>query len=386
MSFSGDPFHSMSQIPAMPAEPALGPENVPLGASEGEDDAVLRRIQNAIPDLNLLLTRYRQTSGQLGEREVALRQTEAEKAKVLEQKDIYIERLSKEVHDVSERNKKENERHADEKDKLRLEIGNMTEKHNELQESLQTEKRMREDTEQALQALRTDHFLLVSRSQEERAAMAREHENWRAKARQEAAAKDEDFQLKEKEYIDRQQRQSRDLDERLKALTADLTLKYGKEKEKSELAWSLRNRELEDIHTRLRRDLEDAKDVHKKTVDEHVRKHSQEKEAWIRERELHMKEWESERAKIGQGSEELMSQHRKEKNDLEEKWRKTEAQLTAKIEDLSAGWKADKEKYKVSAAGMQSIVAKLNTENSKLQKFADALEQVTDLRGRGDAF
>ncbi|KAL8805871.1 MAG: hypothetical protein Q9223_005046 [Gallowayella weberi] len=386
MSISGDPFQAMGQMPMMPTEKGIAPESIPASASEGEDDAVLKRIQNAIPDLNLLLARYRQTSGQLGEREVTLRQTEVEKAKVLEQKDSYIEQLTKEKHEASQRTKRENERHADEKDKLRLEIGNMTEKHNELQESLQSERRKREDLEGAFQSLGTEHTLLLSRSQEEKAAMARDHENWRAMAEQEAAAKDEDYQRKEKEYVEHQQRQTREADDRTKALSAELSQKHAKEREKSELAWSLRNRELEDIHTRLRRDLEDAKNTHKQTVEEHVKRHSQEKEAWMGERESLIQEWEGERAKMGQGSEELISLHQKGMRDLKEGWKRTEARLNAEIDNLSTGWKADKEKYKTAAAGMQSVVAKLNNENSKLQRFADALEQVTDLRGRGDAF
>ncbi|KAL8679647.1 MAG: hypothetical protein Q9186_004108 [Xanthomendoza sp. 1 TL-2023] len=386
MSISGDPFQTMGQIPMMPADQGIAPESIPTGALEGEDDAVLKRIQNAIPDLNLLLTRYRQTSGQLGEREVTLRQTEAEKAKVLEQKDSYIEQLSREKHEASQRNQKENERHADEKDKLRLEIGNMTEKHNELQESLHSERRKREDLEYVFQSLGNEHTLLLSRSQEEKAAMARDHENWRAMAKQEAAVKDADFRMKEKEYIEHQQRQTRELDDRSKALSVELSQKHAKEREKSELAWSLRNRELEDIHTRLRRDLEDAKDTHRKTVEEHVKRHSQEKETWIGERESLIKGWEGERVKMGQGSEELISLHQKERRDLQEGWKMTEARLNAEIDKLSTGWKADKEKYKTTAAGMQSVVARLNDENSKLQRFADALEQVTDLRGRGDAF
>ncbi|KAI4258852.1 MAG: hypothetical protein L6R42_004879, partial [Xanthoria sp. 1 TBL-2021] len=397
MSFSGDPFQTMGQMPRMPAEQALQPDHFGASAVEGEDDAVLKRIQNAIPDLNLLLTRYRQTSGQLGERDIILRQTEAEKTRVLEQKDVDIQRLTKDMHVALQKNADENRRHGEEKDKLRLEIGNMTEKHHELQESLQAEKNGREATEKALQALRADHTRLVSISQEEKAAMTRDHEEWIAKERRKSTAKVEEFAMKEKEYIDHQQRQALELEERLKALTTELsqkhtremtelTQRHAKEKEKSELASSLRKRELEDIHVRLQRDLNDTRDAHKKTLDDLVRQQEREREAWTRERENLLKDWESERAKTGQGSEQLISQHRNETKELQERSRSTEARLTAELEDLKARWKADKDNFKATAANMKSTVAQLNTENSKLQKFADALEQVTDLRGRGDAF
>lgn len=397
MSFSGDPFQTMGQTPRMPAEQPPLPEHFSASTVEGEDDAVLKRIQNAIPDLNLLLTRYRQTSGQLGERDIILRQTEAEKTRVLQQKDVDIQRLTKDMHSSLQKNADENRRHGEEKDKLRLEIGNMTEKHHELQESLQAEKNEREATEKALHASRADHTRLVSFSQEEKASMARDHEEWMTKEQRKSALKDEEFAMKEKEYIDHQQRQARELDDRLKALTTEisqkharemteLTQKHAKDKEKSDLASSLRKRELEDIHVRLQRDLNDSKDAHKKTLDNHIRKHSQEREAWARERETLLKDWEGERAKTGQGSEQLISQHQKETRELQELLRTTEARLTAEVEDLKAKWKADRDDFKATAASMKSTVAQLNTENSKLQKFADALEQVTDLRGRGDAF
>ncbi|KAL9637865.1 MAG: hypothetical protein Q9204_001712 [Flavoplaca sp. TL-2023a] len=397
MSFSSDPFQPMGQASRMPTESALLTDHLCTGALEGEDDAVLKRIQNAIPDLSLLLTRYRQTSGQLGERETTWRQTEAEKNRVLEQKDIDIHRLTKDVHEAMQKNIDENKRHGEEKDKLRLEIGNMTEKHHELQESLQAEKKAKEDITHAFESLRAEHAHLISRSQEEKAAMTRAHEESKANLLKESTAKDKDLAMKEKEHSDHQQRQARESEERLQTLTAELcqkhvremtevTQKHAKEKEKSDLASSLRHRELDDIHTRLRRDLNDARETHKSTVDDLVRRHDQEREAWTGEREMLLKDWESERAKIGQGSEQLISEHQKEVKELRETWKSTEARLTAEIEKLKADWKADKDNFKAAVAGMRSTVDQLNTENNKLQKFADALEQVTDLRGRGDAF
>ncbi|KAL8849112.1 MAG: hypothetical protein Q9221_005881 [Calogaya cf. arnoldii] len=393
MSFSGDPFQTMGQMPRLPPEQALLPDHYGANAVEGEDDAVLKRIQNAIPDLSLLLTRYRQTSGQLGERDIILRQTEAEKTRVLEQKDVDIQRLTRDMHDAFQKNADESRRHGEEKDKLRLEIGNMTEKHHELQESLQAERKAREQHRITDEQLRVEHTRVL----EEKAAMMREHEEWIAKQLKESAAKDENMAMKDRQHTDHQQRQARELEERLKALTielsqkhareiTELTQKHAKEKEKSELASSLRNREMEDISFRLERDLNYTRDAHKKTLDDHLRQHDQEREAWNHERETLLQEWDNERAKMGQGSEELLSQHHKETKELQERLRSSEARLTAEIEYLNANWKADKDSFKATAASMKSTVAQLNTENSKLQKFADALEQVTDLRGRGDAF
>ncbi|KAL8670682.1 MAG: hypothetical protein Q9168_004786 [Polycauliona sp. 1 TL-2023] len=397
MSFSSDPFQPMGQMQRMPGESAQMPDHMGASALEGEDDAVLKRIQNAIPDLSLLLTRYRQTSGQLGEREVVLRQTEAEKTRVLEQKDVDIHRLTRDVHEALQKNVDENKRHGEEKDKLRLEIGNMTEKHHELHESLQAEKKAKDEIAGALQSLRAQHDRLISSSQEEKAAMIRDHEQWRMKHTRESAAKDEKLAIKEKEYIDYQQRKARESHELLETVTSEmsqkhaqeiteLTQKYTKEKEKADLASSLRHRELDDIHTRLRRDLNDTKETHTKTMDNLTQQHDQDREDWTHERETLFKNWGVERAKLGQGSEQLISEHQREFTELQESSKSTEARLVAEVKELKSGWQADKERFKATAKGMKETVEQLGVENGKLQRFADALELVTDLRGRGDAF
>lgn len=382
-------------MPAEPVPPRSG--GASQGAPQREEDAVLQRIQSAIPDLHLLLNRYRETSGQLGERELTLRHTEAEKMKVMEQKDTYIERLTKERDEALHKRKEENNRHAEEKSRLRLEIGNMTEQHNELQEKLQIEKKAREDTEKVVQESQAQHALLVSQSSAEKAAMARGHEDLIGKMSKELEAMESKLRTRENEFAERLQQQNRESAALLETRIMDVERKHRNEKEALESTWSRHRRQLEDAHTKLRRDLDDAKNVHNKTLDEHSKQHNQDKEAWNRERQSLIRGWESERAKMGQGSVELHSQHQKEKEELQKGWKSSQtrlekehaeskARMQAEIDRLKAGRDADKSRFNGVIAELRATTAKLDTENTKLQKLADAFEQVTDLRGREDAY
>ncbi|KAL8736084.1 MAG: hypothetical protein Q9181_002570 [Wetmoreana brouardii] len=397
MSFSGEPPPTMGPMSMMPAEPGPISESPAPNAPQGGEDDVFQRIQKAIPDLHLLLNRYRETSGQLGEREVTLRQSEVEKAKVLEQKDTYIETLRKEVHKASHEAKMENDRHAKEKDRLRLEIDNMTQKHNELQESLQVERRKGEEAESTSQTVRAEHAHLVKETQDEKAAMARDFEDWKMKASRDYEAKEKDFRTKETHYVERLEQQMRELDAAVQAKAVELAQKHQKDREKSELDWSLKKRELEDVSTRLRQDLNNAKDMHRKKDAEKDERHGQEKEGWDRERESLLKNWEDERARIGQGSEELVSHLRKENDDMQKAWKSTEESLKKERNDsenrlrsevvgLKAARDADRADFSKKSVELKATANKLNTENVKLQKLADAFEQVTDLRGREDTY
>lgn len=388
----------MGAMGAMPPEPAPSlREGAGPSAPRAEEDAVLQRIQSAIPDLHLLLSRFRETSGQLGERELTLRHTEAEKTKVLGQKDTYIDRLTKERDEALHRHREENNKHAEEKSKMRLEIGNMLEQHNELQENLSTEKKARTNFEKALQDSEAQYALFVSQSSSERAGMAREHDDYTARTNHDLELMEKELRTKENEFATQIQRQSRESEALVQARLMELEQKHGKDKEALESSWSKHRRELEDTHTKLRRALDDTKNTHKKMLDEHLKDHNQEKETWRSERQSLMKDWESERAKAGQGSAELHAHHQKEKEELQKDWKSSRirmekehsdslAKMQAEIDRLKAGWDADKASFNKVKADLKATAAKLNTENTKLQRLADAFEQVTDLRGRDDAY
>lgn len=397
MSFSGDPPPAVGPMPAISAGSGPPHDTTVLGAPKGVEDAVLQRIQSAIPDLHLLLNRYRETSGQLGERELTLRHTEAEKMNLLEKKDANIERLTKERDEALHKHREENNKHAEEKDKLRLEIGNMTEKHNELHESLQAERTSREAIDKTLQSIQAQHAVLTAKLQDEKAAMSREYDDWKAQASRDLEAKDDKLQRKEREYLDQMQRQIRDSDALLQTRITEMAQHHNKEKAMLETNWARQRRDLENSQVELKKDLDETRNTQAKVLEEHLEKFNHEKDAWMQERQSLNKDWQSQLAKMDQGSAELLSHHRKEKDDLQKSWKSTEARLRqehaesasklqAEVDRLKVGWDADKAKFAQVSGDLKATASKLNTENSKLQKLADAFEQVTDLRGREDAY
>ena len=354
-----------------------------------EDDAVLQRIQSAIPDLHHLLSRYRETSGQLSDREVHLREAELHKTEVLKEKDNHIQRLTKELDDALKRHRDENNRHAEEKSKLRLEIGNMTEKHNELQENLQAEKKRREETEIALHSSKVENGQLIMRIND----INRDLDKCKTKTMEDAAQK-------EKSHQDQLQRQIKDSETSLQARLVELRTTHTQEKDSMQKSWDQRNRELEAAHSRTRSDMDKSRESLQRQLDEKHKQHVQDRENWSRERDSMTGRWEEERTALGKGSEEhriLASQHQREKEELqrgfaisEDRLKKAQSDVTtkmqARIDKLKAGWDTDKDRFNKAIAELRASAAKINDENTKLQKLAQVFGEVTDLKSREDPY
>ena len=372
-----------------PLEQALLKDGSVLGPPEKEDDVgnLVQRIQNAIPDLHLLMNRCQETSDQLEVRKSIIRETEAQKAAALKQKENYIERLGRELETVSSK-------HTAESSKLRLEIGNMEEKHKELQDNLLAEKKAKDELEATNRALRAEKEIMERKLAEENKSMARDIQLWREKESKEFAAKQTAFEVE-------LQRQKEESEAILQARVADVNQRYASEKEELQTGWSRHRRELEDSHARLRRELESALEAQKKAVDEAHRKQLQDRETWNKEREALSQSWGEERAVIGKGSEErrtiLAAQHQSEKDGLHKKWQASQSRanklaeegtlkLQKENERLRAGWDADKTKFAKATGELRSTAIKLNEDNIKLQKLAEAFGEVTDLKSREDPF
>lgn len=396
MSFSSDPPPTVGMMQAIPAETGPPLDITVPGAPTGEEDAVLQRIQSAIPDLHLLLDRYRETSGQLGERELTLRHTEAEKMNLIEQKDAYIERLTKDRDEALQKYREESNKHAEAKDKLRLEVGNMTEKHNELHERLQLERGVRENVEKTLQSVQAQHAALAVNSHNEKAAMSREFDDWRIQANKDLEARSQKLQMKEQEYQNSLQRQISDSNALLQTKLTELAQDHDGERAVLESNWARQRRDLENTQAKLKQDLDDARNAHAKKLEEHMEKQNHEREAWMQEKQSLTKDWQTQVAKMDHGSAQLLSL-RKEKDDVQKSWKSAEvrlkkehgesiAKLQAEIERQKSGWDADKARFAKVSSDLKTTASKLNSENSKLQRLADAFEQVTDLRGREDDY
>lgn len=388
-SFSGEPFPNMPPPLVNPPEQALFKDGSFPSPKENEDDVgnLVQRIQSAIPDLHLLMNRCQETSDQLEVRKSIIRETEAQKAAALKQKETYIERLGKELETISSK-------HTAEISKLRLEIGNMEEKHRELQDSLLAEKKVHDEIEATNRALRAEKDNIERKLTDEKNIMARDIQVWKEKESKEFAARQSAFDLE-------LQRQKQDSEAKLQARVAEVNQRFALEKEELHTGWSRQRQELEDSHARLRRDWESALEARQKAVDEAHRKQLEDKEAWNREREALSHSWGEERAVLGKGSEEqrtiIAAQHQSEKDGLQKKWQasqsrtikladETTLKLQRENERLRAGWDADRAKFAKASGELRSATVRLNEDNIKLQKLAEAFGEVTDLKSREDPF
>lgn len=382
-SFSEEQQYSVHvpQLSGNPPERTLPPESFD---QERDDDSgnLLQRLQSAIPDLHLLLNKYQETSSQAEFRKSQIRENEAHRAAQLKQKESYIERLGRELESASSK-------HAAESNRLRREIGDMEEKQKDLEDDLWAEKKAKDELEAANRALRLEKEISEVRLTEEKNGMARDVNYWKEKESKEEA------KIKALEAELEHQRQERE------AQTAVLTKQHAKEKEELQSGWTKQRSEIEDGNLRIKRDLEASLETERKANEEEHRKYMQDLESWNKERESLSLGWDEERMILGKGWEEqrkiLSAKHQTEKDEMLKKWQASQSRasksaeeeslrLQKEIEKLRAGWDADKAKFAKATTEMRSAAMKLNEENVKLQRLAEAFGEVTDLKSREDPF
>lgn len=387
-SFSGEPFSKDPKSFVRPSEQPTQPGGSATSNQTSEDDAVdlLQRIQSAIPDIHLLLDRYRETSGQLGARETLIRETEAQKVAALKKKEAHIEKLMLESEALSSK-------HSAESSKLRLEIGNMEEKHKELQDHLLAMKKSKDELKVKNRALQEEQQQAERTLKELKATMDREAAVWKEVSH--------GYAVQQKSLEADLQRVKQEREARLQ--TQEIRMREGWAQERAELQaeWARQKRDLEDSHARIRRDWEMAFESKQKALEDSNRKHLQEKTAWDKEREALTQDWDQERSILGKGWEEqrkiLGGLHQKDKEEMQRKWQSSQARahkqaeeaqakLQKEVDRLKAGWDADKSKFAQATAELRKAVAKLNEDNVNLQKLAEAFGEVTDLKSREDPF
>lgn len=383
-SFSEEQQYStlnVAQLSGNPAERALPTESFD---QEREDDSgnLLQRLQSAIPDLHLLLNKYQETSSQVEFRKSQIRENEVHRAAQLKQKENYIERLGRELESASSK-------HAAESNRLRREIGDMEEKQKDLEDDLWAEKKAKDELEAANRALRLEKEISEVRLTEEKNGMARDVNYWRERESKEEA------KIKALEAELEHQRQERE------AQIAVLTKQHAKEKEELQSVWTKQRREIEDGNMGIKRDLEASLEAQRKVNEEDHRKYMQDLEARNKERESLSVSWDEERTILGKGWEEqrkiLSAKYQTEKDETLKKWQASQSRasksaeeensrLQKEIEKLRAGWDADKAKFAKATTEMRSAAMRLNEENVKLLRLAEAFGEVTDLKSREDPF
>ena len=315
-------------------------------SAEEDTAALMYRIRSTIPDIHLLMDRYRETLGQLAFQQNRTRQVEAQKSDLIKKKDIYIDHLAKEMDCAVQE-------HLAETSKYLLQIGNLEEKHKEIQENLDASMNSRIELESGF-------------------------EKQMSRAQKEHALKDQAMRA--------------DIDAMIKveaAVETDLVLIRRKHTEELTSVKETCFREktvLENSHARERKNLEMVIQTCQDRLKSASRNAQDESEKWSHERSTLQREWNDQ-------YQNLLVQHRNEIEELRKAGRllydneqnrlqDNASRFQRQIDSVGSSWDADKARVAQLQNEHSARTSKLLSEIDRLQKMMDAFGEATDLRGR----
>ena len=317
-----------------------------------EDDAagLIYRIQSSMPDIYILVDRYRETLGQLAFQENMTRHAEAQKTEAVRQKMIYIDHLAKEMESAAQK-------HSTETSKFRLEIRNLEEKLKEVQDNL-------------------------AASMNSRIELEKEFENQMSRIQKEHALKDQALRAD----IDAMNGAEAVVQNELVAIRG----KHTEELDTVRNRWFRERTDLEASHARERRSLETVIETCQNKLENTLQKAQDEREKWSDERKAIQRDW-------NEQHQNLLGQHRKEIEELRKASRSLYGsdqnrledkvtRLQRQVETLKSGWDADKAKLAKAQSEQSAETSKLRSENERLQKMVDTFGEATDLKSRGNTY
>ncbi|MCJ1439374.1 hypothetical protein MMC27_008766 [Xylographa pallens] len=317
-----------------------------------EDDvaALMYRIQSTMPDISLLMDRYRESLGQLAFQENRTRLVEAQKFEIVKQKEIYIDHLAKEMDSAAQK-------HLAETNKFRLEIGNLEEKYKEIQENLIASKDSKIELENG--------------SEKQTSRVQKEHA-----LKNQAMMADIDAMIKVEPAVETD--------------SALFRRKHTEELESVKEKWSKERTDLEASHARERKTLEMVIQTCQERLKGASQRAQDEREKWSDERNRLQRDW-------NEQQQNLLVQHRNEMEELRKAGRSLYDSEQSRLEDkatrfqrqietLKSGWDADKAKLAKAQNDYSARTSKLLSEIDRLQKMVDAFGEATDLSSRGNKY
>ena len=380
--------NSIASRGSNPSEFHPGPPGMENASAIDDDHTELfAQVSSAIPHLHRLLSRYKETHGQLGEREELIRRAEAEQADMIKRKDNHIDQVSKELEELKKS-------HSSETTKLRLEIGNREEHEKELEEQvtkltekiakLEEDKKALEAANEVLEsqkaALEQEKIDLEKSVTEEKERLTQEFENWKAKAHETfetdkmALAVEFDKKLKEQETSaeNRLREQEASAKTQLEAQEASAKTRLeeqeasaktqleeqaasaeslrkeqeisaekqraqaaeesSKEKEALRADFQRQKQDLEASFEKVRKEIETKLAGVQNDLDEALKTEREGREAWTIERENLIKGHQDERDSLHKGWDDqrelMLQQHKSATDGLHEDWTEKHAQAT----------------------------------------------------------
>ena len=329
-------------------------------------------ISAALPDLHQLLSRYRETHGQLGLREELTRRTESQQAELLRQKEQHIEALGKQVESLINK-------HSAESSKLRLQVGNLEEKQKELTESLAMTERANIELQATKIILERDRDILKQNAKKEKEMLEKQFATLRKSAQQEF---EKEMNTMREAYEDKLKGVTRESEEE----RAGMAAKFLQEKEAMQTAFANQKADLEAEFDSRQRELQGIL--------------GQERDRWQMERTSLLNEWQAKRDALSNEwtdkCKALAEEHTRDQErlqgimgkleiDLRNARSETETTLKTK-EDLTQRWSSEKLRLESGITELRSIAETLGKEKGKLQRMVEAFGEVTDIKSKGDAF
>jgi hypothetical protein len=384
----------------------MGPPSLENGSSAVEDDTgdVFSRIAQAIPDLHVLLAKYKETHGQLGVREDLLRRAGIEQQEKLRNKDEEIYHLKGKMSQMETK-------HSSDASRLRLEIGNMEEQMKELREQIAETERFKKEAEEtrlALDAakaswearckdLQDANALLEKTALEEREKAQREFDDWRSTANTRhdaekiALAIQFDKKLKEADVLADKQRQ-------------EAAASFVKEKDELRSEHQRQQRERESNYDKVRKELETKLSTAQRDREDSLIHERESREVWEAERETLAKVHEEDRESLQRGWDEqrefLEGQYRQNKEESDKAWielhadasRKAEEErakverLMKEKEELLREYNALKAESQREKEVIKSVAGNLESERARLEKLMECYGDIAEIKSKGDTY
>jgi serine/arginine repetitive matrix protein 2 len=374
----------------------LAPLDTRAGFGDDPGD-VFSRIAQAIPDLHVLLARYKETHGQLSVREELLRRSSIEQEERLRVKDNEIADLKEQVRNLEHRYSTETNRLRD----------SLAEQARELHDQrIETErfKKEAQETKIALEAamqsweakykeLAEAHAVLIRTSAEEKASF----DEWksslttRTDAEKIALAIQFDKRLKEADVLAADQRQE--------AIEA-----FAKERDELIADHERRHFELQASFDQLRNELETKLSLAQQDREEAFRHERESREVWLAEREALMKSHRDDRESIRTSWDEqrdvLEAQYKKSKDESDRAWIELHAdaskraeeenarvnQLIKEKEELQKKYNALRAESEQEKAIIKSVATNLESEKSRLEKLMECYGDIAEIKSKGDTY
>lgn len=359
-------------------------------SAEADAGDVFSRIAQAIPDLHVLLAKYKETHSQLSVREDLLRRATIEQEAKIRAKDEQIEDLKDAIDNLDTR-------HSAEVAQLRFQIDNVREQVKDLRELKAKTEKETEETKVAHSAAMKSWEVKYQELEDAHAKAWKAFDDWKSStntrndAEKIALAIQYDKKLKEADVLAENQRQ-------------EAAAVFMQEKEEIRVEHQRQLREREASFEAVRAELENKLGAAQMDREEAIKHERESREVWLAEREnltrAHLEDRDS-LEKAWQEQRDLLElQHQKAKDESDRAWaalhtdvakkadeeRARADQLAKDNEALVARLNSLQEETQKEKDVIRSVALNIESEKSRLEKLMECYGDIAEIKSKGDTY